>query len=176
MAHSLPKSEPDQAVIEALNKEHGTALIRYFQRRGIAIEQAEDAAQEVFFRLAKRGSLSAIERLDGYLFQTAANVAADVYRKAKSDRTSAHVAYDEALHAPQDHSPEEHLEGREGLRLVIQGLKELPERTRTIFLLARLENITQPEIAKRLGVSLATVERDLMRAVTHLAQKVGRRP
>jgi hypothetical protein len=42
MALTLPKPKPDQAVIEALNREHGTALIRYFQRRGIAIEQAED--------------------------------------------------------------------------------------------------------------------------------------
>jgi RNA polymerase sigma factor (sigma-70 family) len=176
MALTLPKSKPDQTVIEALNREHGTALIRYFQRRGIQTEQAEDAAQEVFVRLAKRGDLAGIERIDGYLFQTAANVAADVYRKAKSDRSSAHVAYDETLHALSDHSPEELLQGREGLRLVLIGLKELPERTRTIFLLARLENMKQTEIAKRLNVSIATVERDLLKAVTHLAQKVGRNP
>ena len=38
---------------------------------------------------------------------------------------------------------------------------------RQIFILSRLEGLTQPMIAQQLDVSLATVERDLRRAFLH---------
>jgi DNA-directed RNA polymerase specialized sigma24 family protein len=47
----------------------------------------------------------------------------------------------------------EFLEGREQLRLVPLGLQELPERSRTIFILSRLEHMKQYEIA-RLGINV----------------------
>jgi len=47
----------------------------------------------------------------------------------------------------------------------------LPSRVRRAFLLNRLEAMPQQAIATLLGVSLATVERDLRRAFFHcLAQ------
>ena len=53
---------------------------------------------------------------------------------------------------------------------------ELPERTRNVFLLARLENMRQAEIARRLGVSVSGVEKHLARAIAHLSQRLGRAP
>lgn len=164
----------DQSIIEGLSRTHGAALIRYFLRRGVQGSDAEDAAQEVFVRLARRGGIAGIDRADGYLFQTAASVAADLFRRGRSRFASAHVTYDEMLHARADHSPEEILEGREELRLVMIGLKELPERTRSIFILARLEHMKQNEIASRLGLSIAAVEKNIQKAVAHLAMRVGR--
>jgi RNA polymerase sigma factor (sigma-70 family) len=170
----LAAENPDQTVIEALSKAHGSALIRYFLRRGIDSSDAEDAAQEVFVRLARRGGMAGIEHADSYLFQTAASVAADLFRKKKHSRNFGHIAYNEELHAPSDHSPLEFLEGREQLRLVLLGLQELPERSRTIFILARLEHMKQYEIARRLGISVGAVEQHLVKAGTYLMQRVGR--
>jgi RNA polymerase sigma-70 factor (ECF subfamily) len=45
----------------------------------------------------------------------------------------------------------------------------LPERTREIFLLSRLEGLPQREIAARLGVSRPTVEKHLRHAFDAVA-------
>lgn len=46
-------------------------------------------------------------------------------------------------------------------------LHGLPQRVRHVFILSRLDGLPQPQIAKHMGVSLATVERDLRRAFMH---------
>ena len=56
---------------------------------------------------------------------------------------------------------------REALESIDRLLNGLPARVRQIFILSRLEGLTQPMIAQQLDVSLATVERDLRRAFLH---------
>lgn len=47
-------------------------------------------------------------------------------------------------------------------------LKELPKRCQQIFILSRKENLSNEEIAKRLGISKRTVENQLTHALHHL--------
>ena len=168
--------EADQAAVAALSRELRPALLRYFERRGVAADEAEDAAQEVFARLSRREGVAAIERLDAYLFETAANVAIDYHRRGAVRLRGSHDAYNETVHAVEDFSPERVYSGREELGCLLTGLRELPERTRNVFLLARLENMKQAEIARRLGVSVSGVEKHLARAIAHLSQRLGRAP
>ena len=168
--------EADQAAVAALSRELRPALLRYFERRGVPADEAEDAAQEVFARLSRREGVAAIERLDAYLFETAANVAVDYYRHGATRRAGAHDTYEETVHALEDFSPERVYCGREELGALLRGLRELPERTRNVFLLARLENMKQAEIARRLGVSVSGVEKHLARAIAHLSVRLERRP
>lgn len=56
---------------------------------------------------------------------------------------------------------------REALESIDRLLNGLPPRVRQIFMLNRLEGLSQPVIAQQLSVSLATVERDLRRAFLH---------
>lgn len=48
-------------------------------------------------------------------------------------------------------------------------LDALPERTRSIFLLHRIDGYSYPEIADQLGVSRKAVEKHMTRAIKHLA-------
>ena len=65
------------------------------------------------------------------------------------------------------------LQGRQALATVLKALKQLPERTRTIFILFRLEGIRQREIADLLGVSVRTVELHVIKASVHLRECLG---
>jgi RNA polymerase sigma factor (sigma-70 family) len=47
-------------------------------------------------------------------------------------------------------------------------LTELSERTRRVYLLHRLDNLSHAEVASRLGISVRTVERDVVDAIAHL--------
>ena len=177
MSECLGASDPrsDLRVVEELAREHRFALLRYFQRKGIKPPDDEDAVQEVFVRLTRRHGLSSqVGRPDNYLFAVAANVASDAHRMHKAHAVNRQDVYDEALHAPLTCDAGEIFEGRETLWTVIVALKELPERTRTIFVLARLEHMRQAEIARRLGVSLNTVEKHLQKAAGYLGKRVGR--
>lgn len=177
MSGSRPAPDPqsDLAVVEDLAREHRPTLMRYFQRKGFRPPDDEDAVQEVFVRLARReGLASEVGRLDSYLFAVAGHVATDLHRMCKARAAGRLDVYEEARHAPADHDPGEIFEGREALRVVIIALNELPERTRTIFILARLEHMRQAEIARRLGVSLNTVEKHLQKAAGYLGERIGR--
>lgn len=164
---------PDQKLVERLARRHHTALLRYFRRKGFSTQDSEDAIQDVFVRLVRRDGLSNdVENFDAYLFRTAANVAIDLGRLLRTRRLGAHERYDETAHGEADYSPHDVLEGREALGKLLTALEELPERSRHVFVLARLERMRQPEIARQLGVSLSTIEKDLAAAMAYLAQKV----
>ncbi|MDB5459173.1 MAG: polymerase subunit sigma-24 [Caulobacteraceae bacterium] len=171
--------QTEAEVVEALAREHRPALLRYFRRRGFYPPDDEDAAQEVFVRLINyfsedEVSATKIERLDRYLFASAANVATDLRRKGAARAGGRHEVYDETLHAQLDVDPEAILSGRQSLDTLILALNELPERTRTIFALIRFEQVKQAEVARRLGVTLRCVEKHLQKALAHLGERIGR--
>ncbi|MBP3864365.1 MAG: sigma-70 family RNA polymerase sigma factor, partial [Pseudomonas sp.] len=64
-------------------------------------------------------------------------------------------------------------EAIEAIDLVLEGL---PSRVKRAFLLNRLEGMPQQAIAELLGVSLATVERDLRRAFIHCLSQTAECP
>lgn len=171
-----PVLSADYLALDALARQHRRALLGYFRRKGFSPPDDEDAVQEVLIRLSSRKGLATqVGQMEGYLFAAAANVATDLRRRGQVRAEGRHQEYDEAQHAESDHSPEDILQGRETLAIVVLALKELPERTRTIFILARLEHMRQAEIARRLAISLNAVEKHIHKAVAYLAARIGRR-
>ena len=68
-------------------------------------------------------------------------------------------------------SPERVLLSKASLKEALELLEELGERTRNIFVLFRLENMKQKEIAAFYGIGQSTVEKHVMKAVLHLAAR-----
>ena len=50
-------------------------------------------------------------------------------------------------------------------RLVNEAIRSLPDKTKEIFLLSRMENLTNREIAEQLDISIKTVEFHIGRAL-----------
>jgi len=165
--------DPDeQASREALNAGFRASLWRYFARRVRDGTEIEDMVQEVFERLLKRGNVGGLSNLGGYVFETASSVLTDRMRKRRSRHLDDHEQYDERLHGDVDFSPEHVLMGKERLARATAVLLELPEKTRTIFVLRRLEGMKYLDIAARLGLSVSAVEKHMQRAVAHLAARL----
>jgi len=144
------------------------ALTRYFQRRLPNTHEVEDLVQEVFLRIVRRGDSQDLDRFEGYVFQTAASVIKDRFRRRRARMSERHVVFEPDLHGQSDISPEETVLAREALSATTRAILALPERTRTIFVLRRLEGLSHPEIARRLGLSLSTVEKHIQRAAKQL--------
>jgi RNA polymerase sigma-70 factor (ECF subfamily) len=171
-ANSKVGGQTDRVAVDALVRDFRSVLLRYFERRNIPLADQEDAAQEVFARLLRREGAAPIATLEPYLFQTAASVAVDFHRRAAARGRGAHAAYDDELHAVEDFSPERIHSGREDMAILLTALFELPERTRNAFLLARLEKMKLTEIAKRLGLSVGGVEKNVRKAVAHVTARL----
>ena len=162
----------DRRAIADLSVRYGQAVRRFFSRRLRDGADVEDLTQEVFARLLKRAELGEIANIEGYLFHTAANLLRERARKAaRRPGDTAHT--DEIDAAVEEFSPERILLGREAYARMVEALQELPERARTIFVLNRFEELSATEIARRLGVSVSTVEKDMMRAIAHLKARLA---
>jgi RNA polymerase sigma-70 factor (ECF subfamily) len=162
----------DQASLTALNDGFRASLRRYFARRVQDGGDIEDLVQQVFERLIKRGNVSGIEHLSGYVFQTASSVFADHLRWRQSHHADSHQQFDEHHQSDVDFSPEHVLLEREKLARASAVLLELPERTRVIFVLRRLEGMKYLDIAARLNISVSAVEKHMERAVARLAESL----
>ena len=67
------------------------------------------------------------------------------------------------------------LEGKEELHAATASLPGLPERTRTVFILRRLEGQKYQDIAAHLGISVSAVEKHMVRAIQHLSLGLDKR-
>jgi RNA polymerase sigma-70 factor (ECF subfamily) len=149
--------------------------MRFFDRRMPAAADSEDLVQEVFLKLSRRDDLHEIERVDSYLFEAAANVLKDWRRKQVTHAANAHGPLDDSF-ADVGAGAERVLLGKDTLRALIDALGELPERTRTVFMLYHFEYLPHAEIGRRLGIAVRTVEDHIARANSHLLRRMGGAP
>ncbi len=149
-------------------------LTQFFRRRIRDAGDVEDMVQDVFLRIASRDSTDTIEHLDGYVLRTASSVLTDRIRRRSARREDLHVAFDADAHGGAELDPGRILSGKEDLDAAIKALLCLPERTRVVFLLRRLEGYKVRDIAARLGLSVSAVEKHLVRAVRHLHAEMER--
>lgn len=158
----------------AMAAEFRPMLMRYFSRRLSERGEVEDLVHEVLTRLLGSGQIGALQNERSYIFQTAHRVLIDWLRKRDTHHVRDHESFDPELHTIEDFAADRVLVGRDELERATAILEELPERTRAIFLLRRLEGLRYAEIAKRLGVSVSTVEKQMCFALNHLIEGMNR--
>jgi len=129
------------------------------------MEDAQDAAQEVFLRLFQKH-----EQIQGdpkpWLYRVTVNVCNDWYRKrtviAEPDEQAADPSADALATITLD----------ERKRLLKEGLQTLGERERTAIVLRDIEGHSTREVAKILGVEEVTVRSQISVARVKLAKYV----
>lgn len=135
---------------------------------------AEDVVQEAFLRFVPAGAGRAepIAHPVGYLYRIVRNLALDWGRRLSAERrrSDGAVVLDEVPAATA--SPEQSACDRDELRIVAAALAELPERTRRVFEMHRLEGRTLQDVADTLGISLTLTHQLVRRAISHCANRL----
>lgn len=171
------EQQPDAALAARLDARFRAPLMSFFLRRTGSRQDAEDLTQEVFLRILRREEELPSEFAEVYIFKVAANLLRDRARQAASRQKTDHFSIDEGADAPadliEDLGPERVLLSQEALAAALQALDTLGERTRDIFVLYRLENMKQREIAALYGISVSLVEKSVARATEHLSTVFG---
>lgn len=166
LAESGPELDADQ-----LNRRWRPALMSFFLRRTRNHQEAEDLTQEVFTRLLNR-TQPAEGIVDAYVFQIAANLLRDGARRSRVREEYRALTTPIEEQKFDDLDPARIVLSREALRAVVDGLETLPERTRTIFTLYRIENLQFEAIADTYGVSKSAVKKHVMRAMAALMSRM----
>ncbi|MBK4989194.1 sigma-70 family RNA polymerase sigma factor [Pseudomonas sp. S36] len=156
---------PGASSLEDIYVSHHGWLQSWLRQRLKNAEDAADLAQDTFVRVMQRRQMYTVHEPRPYLRTIARGLVIDLWRHRDIER-----AWLETLaHLPEDQvpPPEVGLLAIEALVAIDRLLDDLPGRVRTAFLLAKLDGMKCPLIAERLGVSLATVERDIAKALRH---------
>lgn len=152
---------PNPPELDAMYRQHHSMVFRTAYRVTGNTADAEDVLQTVFLRIARRqDSAEAIEHPENYLRRAAVHAALDVVR---ARRLPSDVELERLAAIPDTGDL------REELR---QAISELPPRSAEIFTLRFFEGLTNPEIAKALGISSITVAVTLHRSRRELQKKL----
>jgi RNA polymerase sigma-70 factor (ECF subfamily) len=153
-------------------------LKRRLTRRFGSPDEATEVLHEIWLRLGQVAEIGAIQRPQSYLYRMALNVAADRHRSGS--RWSDKAEVEALLRADDDQLDPEHIVSmRSELAALERSLAQLPSRRRAIFVAALVEELSYRDIAKRFGMSLRSVEREMAQAFDHcgknLENALGRR-
>lgn len=152
---------------------HRTALIDYATSIVGCRARAEDVVQEVYIRFATAGETGTVDNPISYLYRIVRNLSIDTFRR-ESRQMPGLIPDEMFAEIPSDTpSPERVLEGRRRLSDLEAAIAQLPERTRRIFILHRLQGRTYEEIADELGISKSTVQKHLTQALAHAMKKIN---
>lgn len=136
--------------------------------------EIDDVIQEMYARIASLPSLEAIKHPLQYASQTATAIIIDQMRRSRVISINAAGTLEQLEICAPEPSPEQQMEFREEIAAVAQSLAQLPERTREVLILRRVEGLSQQETADRLHISIKTVEKHMATGVAALMAWFGR--
>ncbi len=154
-----------QTAVHSLYENHHNWLCGWLKKRLGCSENAADLAQDTFIRVLTLRKAAELREPRAYLSTIARSLMIDMFRRRALEQ-----AYLETLAAipePVDISPETRALILETLLEIDRLLDGLGSRTREIFLLSQLDGLSYVEIGRRLNVSVNTVKKHAVRALTH---------
>ena len=163
-----PLAGAGETMLSQLFLEHNRMLVAYLAARLHSVHEAREVAQEAYVRLLKLGQASAPRTLRALLFKTATNLAIDRLRHRAVRHSYQREQQLRGLGANgTGEDPAVLLEAREQSLQLLGFLQELPAKCREAFDLHRLQGLTQPEVAARLGLSDRMVRRYVTYAMVY---------
>lgn len=156
----------DKIAFEKLYKRYARPVFGLALRRLGDRGRAEDALQETFASVWRSARTYKPERGPGgpWLYGVARNAIVD--RSRARTEPPAEIAEEASLEA----GPDERAEGSWTAWRVHRALETLPEREREVIALAYWSDLSQSEVAAKLGIPLGTVKTRTRAALAHLAE------
>ena len=140
--------------------ENEVALKRFLRRFIKSREGADDLAQEAFLRAFAAESGRAVQSPKAFLFKVARNLALNELAKQSSAATEPLGDFEgqEVLEDSSQAAVDDAVDGRERIRMLARAIAALPPQCAKVFILRKMQGLSQKEIAARLNISVRTVE------------------
>lgn len=152
---------------------HEAALLRYLSRNWSQREELHDFCQEVYARVYEAAARQRPAAPLAFLLTSARHLVIDRARRGRVVSIETMGDFPPSHVYPVDElSPERWLDSRQMLQRLAQALDALPDRCREVVWLRRVEELSQKEVAARLGISGKTVEKHLAKGMRLLANRI----
>ena len=175
-----------EVLLEALQKGEEKAFVYLFDRyyEGLLnyagrivreTELAHDLVQEIFCKLYEdHVNLNVHLSVKSYLYKSVYNSCLNEIKHQKvvrnyADRELLDFYFSEIMQTPE---AELALLGEDINNALREAIDKLPERCREVFMLSKLEELSNKEIAERLNISVKTVEVQMTKALFRLRKEL----
>lgn len=144
-------------------------LIYYVQRMVGDKDNAKDVVQEAYSRMLRVNQDINNER--AYLYKLSRNIVIDQARKHK---ITAQTVYEEEQHAiPQEQQPDELAYKTNQHEVLMEIVLSLPAKNQQAFILHVIDGFSRKEISIKMGISIAAVEKHIIRASEKIKDKLS---
>lgn len=158
---SIMTAEQNEDINQTVRKE-SRRLLDFIRKRVPDEEDAEDILQDVFYQLTETYRLmKPVEQVSAWLFTVARNKITDLFRKKRPEAMSKHQfpkgEDDDDVLSIADLLPDNNVspDGAYARKIIMQaleeGLDELPEKQREVFIMHEIEDRSFNEIAEITG-------------------------
>jgi RNA polymerase sigma-70 factor (ECF subfamily) len=148
---------------------HEEALVRYLQRNCPHRDDVHDLRQEVYARVYQAAGKALPQQPKAFLFASARHLLADRARRARVVSIEPMGDFEPSRVLVDDVSPERWCGGRQALKRLAEAFDRLPDRCREVVWLRRVDELSQKDVALRLGISEKTVEKHIAKGMHLLA-------
>lgn len=137
------------------------------------IENARDLVHDAYAQVLTQDKWRQIDNPRAYVMRTIYNLGLNGIRRSRV--VSMQQLADADAITQIDISPDafDTFSDREELTRVLKAVETLPPQCRKVVVMRRIEDVPPAEVARRLGLSLSTVEKHLARGLALLADRLG---
>jgi len=150
-------------------------LTRFLQRNWRNEAEIGDLRQEAYARVYEAAQRERPLLVKPFLFQITRNLMIDRLRRQSVVSLESMTDFEWLNVSDDKPSSEAYVAARQELRLLQAALDALPPRCRQVVLMRKVEGLSQKEVAKRMGITIETVENQVAKGMRLLAQALGDR-
>lgn len=158
----------DHVAFKELYNRYWAIMLNTAYKRLDSRDAAEEVVQELFVTLyTKRENIRENENLEGYMRTALKRKVLNTFRSQQ-----VHNKYLDSVIAEnriETRSADHELQVKELSRKLEIAASKMPEKCRQVFILSRIEQLSNRSIAEKLGISVSTVEKHISKAMKIMA-------
>jgi RNA polymerase sigma factor (sigma-70 family) len=151
---------------------HERSLVRYLTRVWPNRDEVPDLRQDVYMRVFECAQKARPEQPKAFLFTTARHLMTDRLRRSRIIFIGTRGDLDELNVLVDELSPEYRMTSIQELQQLALAFDGLPRQCRAVMWLRKVEQLSQKEVAARLGVHEKAVEKQVARGMRLLTAAV----
>jgi RNA polymerase sigma-70 factor (ECF subfamily) len=175
--HMIKKnSSGESLIIQSLNQGCERAMRYLYEKYSCRIyfmamkflkspEQSQELVQDVFLKLwANRMELDKDRPIEAWLYSVARNQAINEFKKTAREQLRRSTLLVGEVHLSASEEADGRILEKETNHLLREAIRQLPDKQREVYTLARLEGFSRLEIADQMQISALTVKTHMSRA------------
>lgn len=159
--------------VDGFVREHQAELLNFFRGRVPQQEDAADLAQETWTRLMRYRHEPSSQSRRSLLFAIARNLLTNHWRWSALRQIELSTDLQDLEVTSEAPGPDREWQSRCQLAALESAVEQLPDKCRTVFLLSRMEGLSNAQVAQRCGISVKMVEKHLAKAILKCRAQVG---